>query len=81
MKSEWDSSSQKSLWKENSIVMEMTKRGAVFNIFPTLNFETRHGGDLGIIGDSKSMPKVLKPCYIGHAPYQGPHKRKEVIQF
>ena len=53
----------------------MTKGGAIFNIFPILNFETHHGGDLGIIGDSKSIPKVLKSCYTNHAPYRDPHER------
>lgn len=59
--------------KGDSIALEITKNGAACNVIPNLNFETHHGGGTGMIHDSDSNVKEIKPCnprYTDYTPCQ-----------
>ena len=59
--------------KGDSIALEVTKNGAACNVIPNLNFETHHGGGAGMIEDSDSNVKEIKPCkprYTDYTPCQ-----------
>ncbi|XP_058193431.1 probable methyltransferase PMT2 [Rhododendron vialii] len=59
--------------KGDFIALQMTKGGADCNILPDLNFETHHGGEAGVVDDSDSTTKTIKPCdpkYTDYTPCQ-----------
>ncbi|KAL1806333.1 hypothetical protein ACET3Z_029401 [Daucus carota] len=55
--------------KGDSIALEMTKTGADCSVLPNLNFDTHHSGDVGIIDNSGSKVKNIKPCHSRFTDY------------